>query len=352
MILALLATGLVTASAWGANTASLVAVSKEAHRAADLSALAGAANVPLVGALSAGEPETTACRVASTLLARPAAVLTNALSATGTPPACGAGVSVTSEADWDTVATVQSALTRVVHAAGLDVPNLCAPLVRTLIDPLLAALTSAECATLSAALGSLPADVAPAVVSPRVAVAVTASAHAPVPLPAFAGAHPISATATARRRFKALIVLPQNVHAGPVDLSAINPSQTATEVRDVLLPQLESANGALGVAVNPHLPPGVSFDLSSLLLDVRDLYDPAAGTPPSPVAVAREAARTGDPVVILRLFRMPVLGVPALDFTAAYVSPLATDPPSFRATPIPASDLTAARGLFVASLVK
>jgi hypothetical protein len=171
----------------------------------------------------------------------------------------------------------------------------------------------------------------------------------------------------------------------PLD-TPINVNPTLADVRDVLIPALWEANEAVGDAVAPYLPPGESlyarvkadptlgpyvpgeaegtlppedaFDLGQLIRDAQDLYDPPpGGAAPRPVDVAAEAARTGEPVVILRLFRMPVLGVPAFDVTAAYLDLSACEStpdltvPCFRATPIPVEQLAAATGLFGATLI-
>lgn len=364
VLLTALIVGLMAAALWASNAAGLVAVRREVVRAADLAALSGAAALPLVGAFDSGEPHGSACRRAEALLAPAAAPLGARLSSAGRSPTCPDGVTVEAVAEWGTPARVRDALASLLADLGLLTPDLCLPLVSAALDPWLATLTATDCARLQTALDGLADNLSPALLTPRVHVRVAGTYEALVPVPEFAGSHAISADATARRRFKNLVVLPavrtgtggavpalDALDGAPAPLDAIDPNPTAAGVRDVLLPLLWQANTALASHLNPLLPPGYTFDLSGLILDVADLYDPPTGaTPPSPVEVVAEAARTGDPLVVLRLFRMPVLGIPALDFTAAYVSPLADG--RFEATPIPVGRLAGATGLFGASLVR
>jgi len=131
-----------------------------------------------------------------------------------------------------------------------------------------------------------------------------------------------------------------------IDLGNLNP--TAASACGLLV-KVQEVNDALNAELADVAAP--SLDLSQLILDARDLCDPPAGaTPPSPIDLAAEAAETGDPIVLLRLFEMPVLGIPALDFTAAYLDQVSED--TFSATPIPLADLTSARGLFGGTLVQ
>ena len=360
IILAALSMGLVVLALAGANTAGLVGVRREAQRAANLAALAGAANLPLVGLFSGPEPQTTSCAQIDKAFSPSSALLTPELGE-GNVPRCGAGVTVTAEADWARVEAARDALALLLGTAPLP-DDLCEPLVAppvlnpldpllpppTVVQPVLSTLTDAECDSLQSAVDGLPDSLSPALLTPRVAVSVEGLYQAFVPMPAFAGDHAIDAKATARRRFKNLVVLPA-VHGAPQPLDDLNP--TATDARDTLLPQLEEAATALGDAVAPFMPPGVEFDLSDLFLDVYDIYDPPGAAPsPSPLEVAEAGLASGDPVVLLRLFEAPVLGIPALDFTAAYLSRLSDG--SFRATPIPVTELSSASGLFRATLVR
>jgi hypothetical protein len=358
-IVAVAISGIVVASMWAANTAGAAAVRHETQRAADLAALAGAADIPLIGALSSDQPGATACAE----LARAGAPLGKRLS--GSAPACGADATITPIVEWNAVDQVRAALSNLQRSLGLATPSLCQPLVAAAIDPFLASLTATDCARVQQALNGMPDNISPAVVSPRVQVDVSQRVKAVIPIMDMGKTKTIRLHAIARRRFKNLIVLPavktaalglpqpvaDAISGAPADLSNINPNPAAATVRDTLMRKLFDANARIGAKVNPLLPAGYEFDLSELLRDVQDLYDPPTGaTPPSPLQVAAEAARTGDPVVVLRLFRYPLLGIPAFDFTAAYLSPLAAG--HFQATPIPVSQLTAARGLFAASLVK
>lgn len=393
ILLAAISLGLVVLVLAGSNAAGLLGVRREAQRAANLSALAGAANLPLIGLLSSPEPQTTSCDQIDKTFAPSSALLTPELG-DGTVPRCGDGVTVSAEVDWLRVEAVRDALALLIES--LDLPaDLCAtveepvedeplledelleeeplledelleeePLLEDddltvvglsftsagdeLIDPLLGELTDLECASLEGAIDGLPDNLSPAVITPRVRVLVEGLYEAFVPLPAFAGQHAVDAEATARRRFKNLVVLPA-VNGAPQPLSDLNP--TATDARDTLLPQLENASTSLADALAPYLPAGVEFDLSGLFVDLYDLYDPPPSAPaPSPLDVADDAVNSGEPVVLLRLFEMPVLGIPALDFTAAYLSKLSDG--SFEATPVPVSELSGASGLFGASLVR
>ena len=359
VLLAALSLGLVVLALAGANSAGLIGVRREAQRAANLGALAGAANLPLIGLLTSPEPATTSCAQVTKAFAPSSALLTPELG-DGTVPGCGAGVTVSAEADWLRVEAARDALALLRDSAALPA-DICAPItlvpanpllgtpaVSSYIDPFLAHLTDLECASLDAAIDGLPDNLSPAVITPRVTVSVAGLYEAFVPMPAFGADHAVDASATARRRFKNLVVLPA-VHGAPQPLDDLNP--TATEARDLLLPELESAATSLSAALAPHLPPGVEFDLSGLFVDLYDLYDPPAMAPaPSPLDVAEAAVESGEPVVLLRLLEMPVLGIPALDFTAAYLSRFADG--SFRATPIPVSQLSSATGLFGASLIR
>lgn len=366
-LIIVLVAGLVVTSLWGASTVSLYGVRREVERAANLSALAGAASIPLIGIFASGEPQSTACGQAERLLTQARAPLSNNLSVTSAGPTCLAGdVTIEPLADWPLVEEIRDALETLTSTLGVPLNLICNPLVGGLLDPFLRSLTATDCATLRTAVDGLPENLSPATVTPRVRVGIRNRVEAPVPLPEFDGEHIVSATAVARRRFKNLIVLPAvrtnsvtgiaqpvaDLWSGvPAPITQINPNPAAASVRDLLLPILWQANDALGNAVNPLLPPGSELDLSQLILDVQDLYDPPGGAaPPSPLDVAAEAARTGDPVVILRIFRMPILGIPALDFTAAYLTPLANG--SFQALPIPLTNLTTAQGLFGATLVQ
>lgn len=359
VLLAALSLGMVVLALAGANAAGLVGVRREAQRAANLGALAGAANLPLVGLLASPEPNTTSCAQVQKAFAPTSALLTPELGS-GTVPTCGAGVTVSAEVDWARIDAARDALSLLINSASLPA-DLCAPILLapanellglpelyTLADPLLASMTDLECAALDAAIDGLPDNLSPALVTPRVTVRVEGTYDAFVPMPAFAGDHPVDAEATARRRFKNLIVLPA-VNGAPQPLDDLNP--TAADVRDTLLPQLESAAAAMSDAVAPFMPAGGGFDLSGLFVDLYDLYDPPAAAPsPSPLELAEAAVESGEPVVLLRLFQMPVLGIPALDFTAAYLSRVSDG--SFAVTPVPVSQLSAATGLFGASLVR
>ncbi|HEX9697019.1 MAG TPA: pilus assembly protein TadG-related protein [Actinomycetota bacterium] len=365
-LLAAAISGLVIVSLFGANAASLYAVRREARKAADLAALAGVAAIPLTGVLASGEPHATACAQAARTLTTAAAPFSTSLSTSGVAPSCDAGVTVEPIADWTMATDAQAAIEDLIALLGLSRPDLCHPLVAPLVDPLLGALTETDCARVQQAIDGMPENLSPATVTPRLRVTVAGDAEAPVPLPAFAGARSIDATATARRRFKNLIVLPAvrtdaltglpqpagDLYSGaPMSLDAIEPNPVAADARDRLMPVLWDAHARMRDAITPHMPPGTSFDLTQLLLDAADLFDPPRGDAPvSVLDVAAEAARTGDPVVVLRLLRMPVLGIPAFDFTVAYLSPLADG--TFEATPIPAEQLTTARGLFTATVVK
>lgn len=338
---------MVVASLGAADVASVTAAKEESQRAADLSALAAAANLPLVGILSATEPATTACTRAASLLAEDPSPLLNRL-AVGPAPTCDSGgVTVSTNAVWDTVQTVQTALNSLLGTAGIL--NLaCSPLA--ILNPLLFGLTGVSCTSLAAAITNLPSRLSPALLAPRVTVGVESVIDPPVPLPGFGEERTISTEATARRRFKNVVVVPA-VGMGPAALSNMNLNITAAQVRDTLLPGLMTAATALDGAIDPLLPPGVSLNLTDLFLDIRDIYDPPTGAqPPSVAEVAREAYESGEPVVVMRLFQMPVLNIPALDFTASYLSPLATGG-HFSAVPIPTEQLVSARGLFGATLV-
>ena len=359
VLLAALSLGMVVLALAGANAAGLVGVRREAQRAANLGALAGAANLPLVGLLASPEPHTTSCAQVQKAFAPSSALLTPELGS-GAVPSCGAGVTVSAEVDWARVDAARDALALLIDSADLPA-DLCEPVlvapadellgtpeIYTLVDPILAGMTDAECASLDAAIDGLPDNLSPATTTPRVSVHVEGTYNAFVPMPSFAGDHVVDAEATARRRFKNLVVLPA-INGAPQPLDDLNP--TATDARDTLLPEFETAAAALSDAVAPYMPAGVSFDLSGLFVDVYDLYDPPAAAPaPSPLEVAEAAVESGEPVVLLRLLQMPVLGIPALDFTAAYLSRLSDG--SFQATPIPVSELSAATGLFGATLVR
>ncbi len=359
VLLAALSLGMVVLALAGANAAGLVGVRREAQRAANLGALAGAANLPLVGLLASPEPNTTSCAQVQKAFAPSSALLTPELGA-GAVPSCGAGVTVSADVDWARADAARDALALLINSAALPA-DLCAPVlvapanqllglpeITTLIDPLLAGMTDLECASLDAAIDGLPHNLSPALLTPRVTVRVEGTYEAFVPMPSFVGDHVVAAEATARRRFKNLVVLPA-VNGAPQPLDDLNP--TATDVRDALLPQLESAAAAMSAAVTSFMPAGVGFDLSGLFVDLYDLYDPPGSAPsPSPLEVAEAAVASGEPVVLLRLFQMPVLGIPALDFTAAYLSQVSDG--TFRVTPVPVSQLSAATGLFGASLVR
>lgn len=346
VLLAALSLGLVALAIASVNAAGLIGVRREAQRAANLSALAGAAGLPLVGLLSSPEPQTTSCNQIDKSFASSSALLTPELG-NGLVPQCGSGGTVTAEFDWSTVETLRTALDTLLSPIELPV-ELCPPIVGGLLNPIIGELTALECASLEAAIGGMPENLSPALITPRVKVAIQGTYEAFVPIPVFAGDRAVDAEATARRRFKNLIVLPA-VNGVPQPLNDLNP--TATEVRDTLLPAVEQANSAVAGALDPLLPPGVSFDLSGLISDLFDLYDPPGAAPaPSPLEVAEAAVDAGDPVILLRLFDMPVLGIPALDFTAAYLNRLGDG--SFNATPIPVAQLASASGLFGASIVR
>ncbi|MGH2723199.1 MAG: pilus assembly protein TadG-related protein [Actinomycetota bacterium] len=356
--------GLVVVSMWGANVVTIQGARRELQRAADLGALAGAANLPLVGLLSTGEPFITSCRYADDLLGPGGAPLANNLSTTKAGPTCATGtITVDPIIESPAVEQVQAALEDTVDGIydTLGSPNICSPLVM-LLDPLLQLLASSDCQRLQSALDGLPQNLSPATVTPRVRVTITDAVVAPVPMPGvFDEQRTLRTVAEARRRFKNLIVLPavrtdaltglvepvdDLVTGAPAPLHDINPNPTAAAACGSLLPKVQEANDALAA----ELAGTVDFDLSQLILDARDLCDPPGGAAPvSPLDLAVEAARTGDPVVILRLFTMPVLGIPALDFTAAYLTQIGPD--SFQATPIPLEELTSARGLFGGTLV-
>jgi hypothetical protein len=356
---------LVAVSLWGANVITIYGTQRELQRAADLGSLAGAANIPLVGLLSSGEPNATACLYADDLLQPVRSPLSNNLSTTGAGPRCSTGgVVVERIVELPYADEVEADLDELVDGIydELGSPEICDPLVQ-LLDPLLALLSDVDCQAVKAALDGLPENLSPATVSPRVRVTVTDTVEAPVPLPGFfEGERSLRSSAVARRRFKNLIVLPavrtddltgiatpvdDLVSGAPAPLDEINLNPTVLTACDTLLSKAQEANDALAA----ELAPTVEFDLTQLILDARDLCDPPGeAVPPSPLAVAAEAVGTGDPVIILRLFEMPVLGIPALDFTAAYLQQVSTD--VFSATPIPVSELSSARGLFGASLVE
>lgn len=356
--------GLILASLWGANVVTLSATRRELQRAADLGALAGAANLPLVGLLSSGEPFLTSCRYADALLTAGTSPLANNLAA-GAGPRCSTGsVVVEPIVETPTAEEVEAALAEVRDRVydELGSPDICSPLVRVL-DPLLASLSNTDCQTLQAALDGLPENLSPATVTPRVRMVVSGTVEPPVPIPGvFDGARTLRSEAVARRRFKNVIVLPavrtndvtgivqpvdDLVSGAPAPLDEINPNPSAAEACGTLLPKVDEAADALSAELSPT----VQLNLDQVILDARDVCDPPGNaTPASPLALAVETARTGDPVVILRLFQMPVLGIPALDFTAAYLQQLTGD--TFAATPIPLEELTAARGLFGASMVR
>ena len=332
--------GLVAVSMWGVSAATISGVKREAQRAADLSALAAAANLPLVGVLSPSEPSTTACAEATRLLGDNPSPLLNRLSV-GPPPACGAGVIVSQGAAWDTVTAIQNSLNTLLNTTGLLNPLLCNPLVNLLLDPLLHGLNIASCTELRDALTNLPTRLSPALITPRVTIRVNALVKPPVGLAGMGDERALTVEAIARRRFKNVIVLPALPDNSPAKLASLNLNQTATQVRDTFLPALQTAATAVDDLLDPLLPAGTGLNLTDVLLDVRDVYDPPAGvTPPSPLAGSQEAIRTGDPVVLIRLFRMPIVNIPAFDFTASYLSALPNG--TFRALPIPAEQLAAA----------
>jgi hypothetical protein len=351
------------ASLWGANAAALYGLRREEQRAADLSALAGAANIPLTAVLGASEPATTACDQAARLLSPSTAPLANNLAATKTGPTCASGVRVEPLFDWALIGHARDALD--AKFAPIRALDLCGPL-RATIDPFLGLLSGTDCTRLEGVVDALPDNLSPATLTPRVRVTIEELAEAPVPIPAFSGRELISAAAKARRRFKNVVVVPavrtseitgvpqyvtDLVSGAPAPLTDINLNIPLAQMRNTIIPKLWEANAALGSQINPLMPPGYAFDLSGLILDVQDVYDPpTASSPPSPLQVASEAITRGEPVIVLRLFRMPVLGIPAFDFTAAYLSPLADG--HVRATPIPVQDLSRAKGLFGATLIR
>ena len=359
VLLAALSLGMVVLALAGANAAGMIGVRREAQRAANLGALAGAANLPLVGLLASPEPHTTSCAQVDKTFVPSSSLLTPELGS-GAVPSCGAGVTVSAEIDWARIDAARDGLSLLIDSAALP-ENVCDPVllapanellglpaVWSVVDPVLAGMSDVECASLDAAIDGLPDNLSPAVVTPRVTVKVEGQYDAFVPMPSFSGDRTVGAEATARRRFKNLIVLPA-VDGAPQPLDDLNP--TATDARDTLLPELESAAGALSQAVAPFMPAGVEFDLSGLFVDIYDLYDPPGSAPsPSPLEVAEAAVASGEPVVLLRLFQMPVLGIPALDFTAAYLSQVSDG--TYRVTPVPVSQLSAATGLFGATLVR
>lgn len=334
-----------------ANAATVTAARRESQRASDLASLAAAANLPLVGILSATEPSTTACGRAAVLLTEDPSPLLNRL-AVGAAPRCGSGVTVSTNAVWDTVQTVQTALDSTLNTAGLLNPLMCNPLTALLLDPFLAGLSGTSCAVLRDAIANLPSRLSPALLAPRVTVGVASVITPPVLIPGFGDDTPVATEATARRRFKNVVVVPALPTRAPADLADLNLNVTAAQVRDTVLPALTAGAAALDAAIDPLLPPGVGLNLTDLFIDVRDIYDPPTGVqPPSVLQLAEQAAVRGEPVIVLRAFQMPVLGIPALDFTASYLTPLAT-PGHFRALPIPTEQLASARGLFGATLVE
>jgi hypothetical protein len=357
-LMAVLIGALVIASVWAANAGAMIGVRREHQRAANLSALAGAANMPLTGLLAPSEPATTACDQAERLLTRAAAPLSNDLAATKAGPTCVEGVSIEPLFDWSVIERTRNALAQML--APVQAQELCGPL-RGLLDPLLGELSLGDCARLESVIDRLPDNLSPASFTPRVRVRIRERVEAPVPLPAiFDGIRTIDASAVARRRFKNVVVvpavrtsslgLPQTVtdlvSGAPADLTNLNLNTPLADIRSRLLPRLWQANDQLKARTAGQA------DLTQFLLDVQDLYDPpTSATPPSPAEIAAEAIRRGEPVFILRVFAMPVLGIPAFDFTAAYLSPLANG--NVRAlVPVPAEDLARANGLFGATLVR
>ena len=134
-LMAALIAGLVIVALWAANGAAMIGVRREHQRAANLSALAGAANLPLTGPPRPDEPQTTACDQAERLLTRAAAPLSNDLAATAAGPTCVDGVTrraaCSTGPSWSAPATPSVQLLGPVQAQ-----NLCGPL-RGLLDPLL-----------------------------------------------------------------------------------------------------------------------------------------------------------------------------------------------------------------------
>jgi hypothetical protein len=358
-LMAALIAGLVLISLWAANGATLVGVKREHQRAANLSALAGAANLPLTGLLAPAEPQTTACDQAERLLTREAAPLSNELAATKAGPTCVDGVSVEGLFDYAIIERVQRSLESVLGP--VQSRSLCGPL-RGLIDPLLALLSLGDCNRLEAIVDGLPGNVAPAALTPKVRVTIREKVEAPVPVPGFfSGVNTLTATALARRRFKNIVVLPAvrtsalglpQIAPGlwqgaPADPNNLNLNTTAADVRNTILPQLWRANQELASRS------GGQVDFTGMLLDLEDTYNPPTGaTPPSPAEIAVEAARRGEPVFILRVFQMPILGIPAFDFTAAYLSPQSNGLNWRALYPVPIADLSRANGLFGATLVR
>jgi hypothetical protein len=358
-LMAALIAGLVIAAVWAANVATMVGVRREHQRAANLSALAGAANIPLTGLLAPDEPQTTACDQAERLLTPAAAPLSNNLAATAAGPTCVDGVTVEPLFDWSVLERTRNALAQLLGP--VQAQNLCGPL-RGLLDPLLGTLGAGDCARLEAIIDAAPDNLAPAALTPRVRVTIRERVEAPIPMPGiFDGVRTIDANALARRRFKNVVVvpavrtsalgLPQIVNdlisGAPADLTNLNLNTTLADVRNRLMPRLWQANEQLRTRTAGQA------DFSQFLLDMQDLYDPPAGgaTPPSPLEVAQEAIRRGEPVFIVRAYMTPLLGIPAFDFTTAYLTPLANG--NYRAvTPVPVADLSRANGLFGATLVR
>jgi hypothetical protein len=355
-LMAALIGGLVLITLWAANGATLIGVKREHQRAANLSALAGAANLPLIGLLAPSEPQTTACDQAERLLTPAAAPLSNELAATAAGPTCVDGVTVEALVDWALIDRVREALNQYIDP--VQARNLCGPL-RGLIDPLLALLSVDECRRLEAVIDALPDNLSPAALTPRVRVTIREKVEAPVPIPGFfSGVNTLSATALARRRFKNIVVVPavltsaglprivgDLISGAPGPLDNLDPNITAARVRNEIMPALWRANQEMASRTNGRV------DMTGMLLDVEDMYNPpTGGAAPDPAAVAREAIRRREPVFILRVFTMPVLGIPALDFTAGYLTPLANG--NFEVRPVPLEDLARANGLFGATLVR
>jgi len=357
-LMAALIAGLVLISLWAANGATLVGVKREHQRAANLSALAGAANLPLTGLLAPSEPQTTACDQAERLLTPAAAPLSNDLAATKVGPTCLDGVSVEGLFDWALIDRVRQSIASLIGP--VQAQNLCGPL-RGLLDPLLGLLSLDDCHRLEAVIDGLPDNLSPAALSPKVRVTIREKVEAPVPVPGFfSGVNTLTATALARRRFKNIVVVPavrtsalglpsivnDLISGAPGNLDNINLNVTAAQIRNTIMPQLWRANQEMSSRTAGQV------DLTGMLLDLEDTYNPPTGsTPPSPAEIAVEAARRGEPVFILRVFTMPILGIPAFDFTAAYLSPLSTG--NWRAlVPVPLEDLSRANGLFGATLVR
>lgn len=345
VLLAGLCAGLLTLALAGVNTAGFTGARAELQRTTDSAALAGAASIPLVGVLSGDEPERAACRQAELALQPQRAPFVRELASA--TPSCATTVSVERRADGYEIDAVELALQRLVDSAALP-PGLCELALPGLIDPMLSALTGEQCQSLTDAIDGLPANLAPAVSTPRLLVRAAGSFRSFVPVPGLNAVSDLSASATARRRFKNLVVLPA-VGGAPQPLADLNP--VAAQAGSGLVDAVEAAYAALRLALVPHLPAGTDFDLSGLVTDLRDLYDPPASAPrPSPLDIAAEAAARGEPVLLLRLFQMPVLGIPALDFTAAYLQRAGGD--AFTAAPIPLAGLTSASGIFSATLVR